>query len=108
MMMSEAKALELGLPILARIRAFASVGVDPALMGIAPVHATRRCLERAGWRLDDVDLIEANEAFAAQAISVAGYWSGMSAGSTSTAARSPSATPSAPPAAGFWCRWCMK
>ena len=39
-------------------------------MGIAPVHATRRCLERAGWRLDDVDLIEANEAFAAQAISV--------------------------------------
>jgi acetyl-CoA C-acetyltransferase len=63
MMMSEAKALELGLPILARIRAFASVGVDPALMGIAPVHATRRCLER-------VDLIEANEAFAAQAISV--------------------------------------
>ncbi len=65
MMMSEAKALELGLPILARIRAFASVGVDPALMGIAPVHATRRCLERAGWRLDDVDLIEANEAFAA-------------------------------------------
>ena len=70
MMMSEAKALELGLPILARIRAFASVGVDPALMGIAPVHATRRCLELAGWRLDDVDLIEANEAFAAQAISV--------------------------------------
>ena len=70
MMMSEAKALELGLPILARIRAFASVGVDPALMGIAPVHATRRCLERAGWRLDDVDLIEANEAFAAQACAV--------------------------------------
>ncbi len=70
MMMSEAKALELGLGSPARIRAFASVGVDPALMGIAPVHATRRCLERAGWRLDDVDLIEANEAFAAQAISV--------------------------------------
>ena len=70
MMMSESKAQELGLPILARIRAFASVGVDPALMGIAPVHATRRCLERAGWRLDEVDLIEANEAFAAQAISV--------------------------------------
>ncbi len=39
-------------------------------MGIAPVHATRRCLERAGWRLDEVDLIEANEAFAARAISV--------------------------------------
>ncbi|WP_438442703.1 acetyl-CoA C-acetyltransferase [Kluyvera georgiana] len=70
LMMSESKALELGLPILARIRAFASVGVDPALMGIAPVYATRRCLERAGWQLNEVDLIEANEAFAAQAISV--------------------------------------
>lgn len=70
LMMSESKALELGLPILARIRAFASVGVDPALMGIAPVYATRRCLERVGWQLNDVDLIEANEAFAAQAISV--------------------------------------
>lgn len=56
--------------MLARIKAFASVGVDPALMGIAPVYATRRCLERAGWELNDVDLIEVNEAFAAQAISV--------------------------------------
>ncbi|POT57222.1 acetyl-CoA C-acyltransferase [Citrobacter amalonaticus] len=70
MMMSEAKAQELNLPVLARIRAFASVGVDPALMGIAPVYATRRCLERVGWQLADVDLIEANEAFAAQALSV--------------------------------------
>ena len=70
MMMSEAKAQELNLPIMARIRAFASVGVDPALMGIAPVYATRRCLERVGWQLDDVDLIEANEAYAAQALSV--------------------------------------
>jgi len=70
MMMSEAKAQELNLPVLARIRAFASVGVDPALMGIAPVYATRRCLERAGWALDEVDLLEVNEAFAAQAISV--------------------------------------
>lgn len=70
MMMSEAKAQELNLPVLARIRAFASVGVDPALMGIAPVYATRRCLERAGWSLAEVDLLEVNEAFAAQAISV--------------------------------------
>ncbi|MFQ8717682.1 MAG: hypothetical protein ACLR9W_05350 [Enterobacter hormaechei] len=70
MMMSESKAQELALPVLARIKAFASVGVDPALMGIAPVYATRRCLERAGWQLNDVDLIEVNEAFAAQAISV--------------------------------------
>lgn len=70
LMMSEGKAAELNLPVLARIRAFASVGVDPALMGIAPVYAMRRCLERAGWQLDDVDLIEANEAYAAQALSV--------------------------------------
>jgi len=69
-MMSAAKAEELNLPVLARIRAFASVGVDPALMGIAPVTATRRCLERAGWSLEELDLIEANEAFAAQALSV--------------------------------------
>lgn len=70
MMMSESRAQAFNLPVLARIRAFASVGVDPALMGIAPVYATRRCLERAGWQLRDVDLIEANEAFAAQALSV--------------------------------------
>lgn len=70
LMMSESKAQALNLPVLARIRAFASVGVDPALMGIAPVYAMRRCLERAGWQLDEVDLIEANEAYAAQALSV--------------------------------------
>ena len=70
MMMSASRADELDLPVLARIRAFASIGVDPALMGIAPVYATRRCLERAGWQLNEVDLIEANEAFAAQALSV--------------------------------------
>lgn len=70
MLMSEARARELGLPILARVAGQASAGVDPAIMGIAPVSATRRCLERAGWTLDQVDLIEANEAFAAQALSV--------------------------------------
>ncbi|MBJ3813845.1 acetyl-CoA C-acetyltransferase [Shimwellia pseudoproteus] len=70
MMMSASKAQALGIPVMARIRAFASVGVDPALMGIAPVYATRRCLERAGWALADLDLIEANEAFAAQVLSV--------------------------------------
>ncbi|HAV69410.1 MAG TPA: acetyl-CoA C-acetyltransferase, partial [Alcanivorax sp.] len=48
----------------------ASAGVDPAIMGIGPVSATRRCLERAGWSLDQVDLIEANEAFAAQSLAV--------------------------------------
>ncbi|AMO47326.1 acetyl-CoA C-acetyltransferase [Kosakonia oryzendophytica] len=70
LMMSENKAQAMNLPVLARIRAFASVGVDPALMGIAPVYAMRRCLDRAGWQLNDVDLIEANEAYAAQALSV--------------------------------------
>lgn len=70
MMMSASRAAALNLPVLARIRAFARIGVDPALMGIAPVYATRRCLERVGWRLHDVDLIEANEALAAQTLSV--------------------------------------
>ncbi|MGE9759378.1 acetyl-CoA C-acetyltransferase [Pseudomonas sp. PDM20] len=70
LLMSAAKAAELGLPILARIAAYANAGVDPAIMGIGPVSATRRCLEKAGWQLADLDLIEANEAFAAQALSV--------------------------------------
>ncbi|MWK60630.1 acetyl-CoA C-acetyltransferase, partial [Pseudomonas otitidis] len=57
-------------PVLARIASYASAGVDPAIMGIGPVSATRRCLEKAGWNLAELDLIEANEAFAAQALSV--------------------------------------
>ncbi|MCJ1882025.1 acetyl-CoA C-acetyltransferase [Pseudomonas nitroreducens] len=70
LLMSAAKAAELGLPVLARIAAYANAGVAPAIMGIGPVSATRRCLEKAGWQLADLDLIEANEAFAAQALSV--------------------------------------
>jgi len=70
LLMSATKAAELGLPVLARIAAYANAGVDPAIMGIGPVSATRRCLEKAGWQLADLDLIEANEAFAAQALSV--------------------------------------
>ncbi|MFD2645696.1 acetyl-CoA C-acetyltransferase [Pseudomonas japonica] len=70
MLMSAAKAQELDLPVLARIKAYANAGVDPAIMGIGPVSATRRCLDKAGWSLDQLDLIEANEAFAAQALSV--------------------------------------
>ena len=70
LLMSASKASELGLPVLARIAAYANAGVDPAIMGIGPVSATRRCLEKAGWQLADLDLIEANEAFAAQALSV--------------------------------------
>jgi acetyl-CoA C-acetyltransferase len=69
-LMSAKKAEELGLPVLARIAAYANAGVDPAIMGIGPVSATRRCLDKAGWSLDDLDLIEANEAFAAQSLSV--------------------------------------
>jgi acetyl-CoA C-acetyltransferase len=67
---SAAKADELGIEPLARIVAYANAGVDPAYMGTGPVPASRRCLERAGWSVDDLDLIEANEAFAAQAIAV--------------------------------------
>ncbi|WP_188035314.1 acetyl-CoA C-acetyltransferase [Pseudomonas sp. EZ-C24] len=70
LLMSAAKATELGLPVLARIASYASAGVDPAIMGIGPVSATQRCLAKAGWQLADLDLIEANEAFAAQALAV--------------------------------------
>ena len=68
--MSRAKAAELELPVMADISAYASAGVDPAIMGTGPIPATGRCLGKAGWTVDDLDLIEANEAFAAQAISV--------------------------------------
>jgi acetyl-CoA C-acetyltransferase len=68
--MSRAEAEKRGAPILARIASWASAGVDPSIMGIGPVPATRRALEKAGWSLADLDLIEANEAFAAQALSV--------------------------------------
>jgi acetyl-CoA C-acetyltransferase len=67
---SHAKAQQLGLEPFARIVAYASAGVDPAIMGTGPIPATRRCLDKAGWDVADLDLIEANEAFAAQALSV--------------------------------------
>lgn len=68
--MSAAKAAELGLEPLVTIRAYASAGVDPSIMGTGPIPASQKCLERAGWTATELDLIEANEAFAAQAISV--------------------------------------
>lgn len=68
--MSAAKAAELGLEPLVTIRAYASAGVEPSIMGTGPIPASQKCLERAGWAPADLDLIEANEAFAAQAISV--------------------------------------
>jgi len=70
LLMSADKAATLGLPVMARIKAHASAGVDPAIMGIGPVFATCKALEKAGWSLEQLDLIEANEAFAAQAIAV--------------------------------------
>jgi acetyl-CoA C-acetyltransferase len=70
-LMSAEKAKALGLPVLAKIAAYANAGVDPAIMGIGPVSATRRCLDKAGWNIEQLDLIEANEAFAAQSLAVA-------------------------------------
>ena len=70
MMMSAARADELGLKPLARVRAYASAGVDPSIMGMGPVPASQLCLRKAGWKADDLDLMEINEAFAAQAIGV--------------------------------------
>jgi acetyl-CoA C-acetyltransferase len=68
--MSAAKARELGLTPLATIRAYASAGLDPKVMGMGPVPASKRCLSRAGWSVNDLDLMEINEAFAAQALAV--------------------------------------
>lgn len=68
---SAEKAKELSLPVLAWIRGWASTGVDPAIMGIGPVSASRKVLKKVGWELDQLDLIEANEAFAAQSLAVA-------------------------------------
>ena len=70
MMMSAGKAKELGLKPLARIRAYSSAGVDPSIMGIGPIPASKLCLKKAGWSPKDLDLLEINEAFAAQAIAV--------------------------------------
>ncbi|MFD2204446.1 acetyl-CoA C-acetyltransferase [Kiloniella antarctica] len=69
-LMSEEKAQEKGLKPLAKIVSWATAGVDPALMGTGPIPATRKALEKAGWDIEDLDLVEANEAFAAQAIVV--------------------------------------
>ena len=68
--MSAERAAKLGLKPMAKIKAFASSGVDPSIMGMGPVSASRRCLEKAGWKPADLDLMEINEAFAAQACAV--------------------------------------
>ena len=69
--MSASKAEDLGQTPLATVKAYASAGVDPAIMGTGPIPSTQKCLEKAGWTVGDLDLIEANEAFAAQALGVA-------------------------------------
>ncbi|GBD45146.1 Acetyl-CoA acetyltransferase [bacterium HR40] len=68
--MAEEEAERRGLEPMARIVSWAQAGVDPAIMGTGPVPASRRALEKAGWRVDELDLVEANEAFAAQALAV--------------------------------------
>ena len=68
--MKESKAKDLGLEIMANIVSWSSAGVDPSIMGIGPVPAVQMALKNANWKIDDLDLIEANEAFAAQSIAV--------------------------------------
>jgi acetyl-CoA C-acetyltransferase len=70
LLMSEAEAAKRGLTPLARIASYATAGLDPAIMGVGPIHASRKALEKAGWNAADLDLVEANEAFAAQACAV--------------------------------------
>ena len=69
-LMSAAEAKKRGLTPLARIVSWATAGVDPAIMGTGPIPATRKALEKAGWKVSDLDLVEANEAFTAQALAV--------------------------------------
>jgi acetyl-CoA C-acetyltransferase len=68
--MMAAEAAKRGITPLARIVSWATAGVDPSIMGTGPIPASRKALAKAGWKIDDLDLIEANEAFAAQAIAV--------------------------------------
>ena len=70
LLMSADEAARRGLTPLARIASYATAGLDPAIMGAGPIHASRKALEKAGWKVGDLDLIEANEAFAAQACAV--------------------------------------
>ena len=69
-LMTEAEAARRGLTPLARIASYATAGLDPSIMGVGPIHASRKALQKAGWSVADLDLIEANEAFAAQACAV--------------------------------------
>jgi len=68
--MSADEAAKRGLTPLARIASYATAGLDPSIMGVGPIHASRKALLKAGWKASDLDLVEANEAFAAQACAV--------------------------------------
>ncbi|GGB94569.1 acetyl-CoA acetyltransferase [Marivita lacus] len=70
LLMSEENASKRGITPMARIASYATAGLDPAIMGVGPIHASRKALEKAGWSVGDLDLVEANEAFAAQACAV--------------------------------------
>lgn len=70
MLMTASKAKQLGLKPMASIKAYASTAIDPSIMGVGPISASKKCLEKAGWGINDLDLMEINEAFAAQAIAV--------------------------------------
>ena len=70
LLMTEEEAAKRGLKPLARIASYATAGLDPAIMGVGPIHASRKALDKAGWKVGDLDLVEANEAFAAQACAV--------------------------------------
>ena len=70
LLMSEDEAAKRGLKVLARIASYSTAGLDPAIMGVGPIHASRKALQKAGWSAADLDLVEANEAFAAQACAV--------------------------------------
>jgi acetyl-CoA C-acetyltransferase len=70
LLMTDKEAEKRGLKVLARIASYATAGLDPSIMGVGPIHASRKALDKAGWKVGDLDLVEANEAFAAQACAV--------------------------------------
>ena len=96
--MSEERAGTLGLTPMARIAGYATSGLAPKMLLMTPVESIRKLLKRTGWQLEDVDLFEINEAFAAQMVAISRSWDWTRPASTSTVARSPSVIQSAPAA----------
>jgi acetyl-CoA C-acetyltransferase len=101
-LMTAKQAARQGKKPIARIVSWGQAGVDPKIMGTGPIPASRTALKKAGWNIGDLDLIEANEAFAAQAARSTRTSAGIPPRSTSMAARSRSATRSALPAPACW------